>query len=112
MYEVERLATRTSETIVVRKNGRHVAAASITFIRWLRERVPRKQLRPELVALVDWYESQQPRSEKAHGAVAAPARQLPSRPPHGFNYLRVRARQVMAKHRRSRGGAAGDVAGR
>ena len=75
MYEVERLATHTGETIVVRRNGKHVAAASVRFVRWLQERVPRKQLRPELAALVDWYESQQPRREKAHAAVAATARQ-------------------------------------
>ena len=58
MYKVERAATHAGrDTIVVSSGGKRVGSASIDFIKWLKERVPKRQLRPEQVALVGWYEN-------------------------------------------------------
>lgn len=60
MYQVSRAGSRAGrETIVVNANGKRVASASIEFIKWLKARVPKGQLRPEQIALVEWVERHQ-----------------------------------------------------
>ena len=57
MYMVERTDTHGGrDTVVVRHRGRLICSASVSFIRWMHERVPPKQLRSEQLALVDWYQ--------------------------------------------------------
>jgi hypothetical protein len=59
MYQVEKAAVRASrETIVVTRQGRRVCSASLKFVQWMHDVVPKSQLRPEQVAMVDWYGKQ------------------------------------------------------
>jgi hypothetical protein len=60
MYQVQRAGPHAGrETITVTSNGKRVASASVDFVRWLKSRVPRTQLRPEQVALVEWFDRHQ-----------------------------------------------------
>ncbi|MGD8417094.1 MAG: hypothetical protein PVH91_08565 [Pseudomonadales bacterium] len=57
MYTVEEIKKPTGrDAVVVRRNHRMVGAASVPFIRWMHAHVPAKQLSPEQVALVSWFE--------------------------------------------------------
>jgi len=57
MYEVQVCGLRAGrEAVVVRDRGKLICSASIEFVNWMREKVPNKQLRPEQLALVAWYE--------------------------------------------------------
>ncbi len=49
--------------VVVEDNGRHVVGASLSFVRWMHERVPSHQLRPEQAALVAWYDEHADKEE-------------------------------------------------
>ena len=44
------------ETVVVTREGRRVGSASVGFVRWMHDVVPKRQLRPEQVAMVRWFE--------------------------------------------------------
>ena len=60
MYQVEKADIRANrETIVVTRRGRRVGSASVGFVQWMYDVVPKSQLRPEQVAMVDWYSSNQ-----------------------------------------------------
>jgi len=57
MYTVEEIQkTSGKNAVLVRRNQRLVGAASIPFVRWMHDHVPGKQLLPEQVALVAWFE--------------------------------------------------------
>ena len=60
MYQVQRAGSRAGrETVTVSSNGKRVASASVEFVKWLKVRVPKAQLRPEQIALVDWFDRHQ-----------------------------------------------------
>ena len=60
MYRVEKQqTTQGRETIIVSSQGRRIGSASLRFVQWMHEFAPRKQLRPEQLAMVDWYGDQQ-----------------------------------------------------
>ncbi len=64
MYMVQRSASRAGrETVTVKHDGRLVGSASVDYIKWMRDRVPKCQLRSEQKALVDWYIDQEQQSE-------------------------------------------------
>ena len=56
--EVRTYATNSGRQIAVLKGGGRFAigAASLTFIEWMCQKVPRHQLSTEQTALVKWYE--------------------------------------------------------
>ena len=57
MYKVETVNVRTGrETIVVTRQGRRVGSASVKFVQWMHDIVPKNQLSPEQVAMVEWYD--------------------------------------------------------
>ena len=57
MYKIKKVGHCAGrEVVVVRSQERLVASASIDFISWMSDRVPRTMLAPEQRALVDWYE--------------------------------------------------------
>ncbi len=57
MYTVEEIRRPSGKSAaIVRRNQKLVGAASVPFIRWMHEFVPARQLSPEQVALVDWFE--------------------------------------------------------
>jgi hypothetical protein len=59
MYQVERTDVRASrETVVVTRQGRRIGSASLGFVQWMHDVVPKNQLRPEQVAMVNWYAKQ------------------------------------------------------
>ena len=59
MYQVEKVDDqRGRETIAVSRQGRRVGSASMRFVQWMHDYVPRQQLLPEQLAMVDWYGKQ------------------------------------------------------
>lgn len=62
MFNVRTRTTMSGREIaILQGNGRYAAgAASLSFIEWMSERVPRRQLSTEQAALVDWYEKRRP----------------------------------------------------
>jgi hypothetical protein len=59
MYQVKRADVRAGrETVVVTSSGRRIGSASLGFVQWMHDCVPRRQLRPEQLALVRWLETQ------------------------------------------------------
>jgi hypothetical protein len=58
MVEVRTYATRSGREIAVLNGGGRFAfgAASLPFIEWMSQKVPRHQLSTEQTALVQWYE--------------------------------------------------------
>jgi hypothetical protein len=44
------------EIVARSDNGRFTGGASLSFVRWMHERVPSHQLSPEQAALVKWYD--------------------------------------------------------
>jgi hypothetical protein len=59
MYQVERTDVRASrETVVVTRQGRRIGSASLGFVQWMHDVVPKNQLRPEQLAMVNWYSKQ------------------------------------------------------
>ena len=57
MFKVEEAGKKAGKEIAnVYREGRIVGSASITFIEWMRKRVPERQLSPEQMALIRWYE--------------------------------------------------------
>ena len=59
MFQVEKSEYRAGkETVVVTNQGRRVGSASVNFVKWMHEHAPRKQLRPEQAAMVEWYGKQ------------------------------------------------------
>jgi hypothetical protein len=57
MYKVQAAGSRGGrEVATVLHNGRLVGAASLPFIAWMQQRVPKHQLAPEQVALIQWFE--------------------------------------------------------
>ena len=59
MYQVEKSEYRAGrETVVVTSQGRRVGSASVNFVRWMHDFAPRRQLRPEQAAKVEWYGKQ------------------------------------------------------
>ena len=59
MYQVAKSEYRAGrETIVVTNQGKRVGSASISFVRWMHDFAPRRQLRAEQIAMVDWYGKQ------------------------------------------------------
>jgi hypothetical protein len=58
MFKVEEAGRKAGKEIAnVYREGRIVGSASITFIEWMRKRVPEHQLLPEQMALIRWYEN-------------------------------------------------------
>ena len=55
MYQVKKTSPFGRDTLVVTLNGRRVGSATISFVKWMHESVPKHQLRPEQRALVEWY---------------------------------------------------------
>ena len=56
MYKVEQVEIRAGrETIVVTRQGRRIGSASLRFVQWMHEYVPKNQLSPEQAAMVNWY---------------------------------------------------------
>ena len=56
MYKVQRAGSNAGrEVVVVRDNGRLVSGASLEFVSWMGAKVPSRQLRPEQLALVQWW---------------------------------------------------------
>ncbi len=60
MYHVEMSEYRASRKTVVVTNqgGRRIGSASINFVKWMHDYAPRMQLRPEQIAMVEWYGKQ------------------------------------------------------
>jgi hypothetical protein len=58
MVEVRTYATRSGREIaVLNSRGRFaLGAASLPFIEWMSQKVPRRQLSTEQAALVQWFE--------------------------------------------------------
>ena len=57
MFEVEPVQRNSGrEAVLVRRKNRLVGAASVTFVQWMHRHVPTRQLSPEQVALVEWFE--------------------------------------------------------
>ncbi len=57
MYKVEGAGKKAGKEFAnVYREGKIVGSASITFIEWMRKRVPERQLLPEQMALIRWYE--------------------------------------------------------
>ncbi len=56
------------KALVVEQNGRHFGGASLNFVHWMHGHVPRQQLSPEQVALVEWFDKYQG-SDKANETV-------------------------------------------
>jgi hypothetical protein len=57
MYQVQKSEMRAGrETIVVVHDGRRIGSASVKFVKWMHDCVPKRQLRPEQIAMVDWYD--------------------------------------------------------
>jgi hypothetical protein len=51
MYHVERADIRAGrETVVVTRRGRRIGSASLGFVQWMHDFVPKSQLRPEQAA--------------------------------------------------------------
>ena len=46
---------RKEEVAVVLDGDRIVGAATLPFIEWMHRRVPKHQLSPDQIALVEWY---------------------------------------------------------
>jgi hypothetical protein len=44
------------EVAIVLDGDRRVGAATLSFIEWMHRRVPKHQLSPEQIALVQWYQ--------------------------------------------------------
>ena len=44
------------EVVARSDNGKSVGVASLSFVRWMHGHVPRHQLSPEQVALVEWFD--------------------------------------------------------
>ncbi|MFV2089836.1 MAG: hypothetical protein ACC642_04205 [Pseudomonadales bacterium] len=60
MFEVVEVPKKSGrEAVLVRRKNRLVGAASVTFVQWMHRHVPTKQLSPEQVALVEWFEQHQ-----------------------------------------------------
>jgi hypothetical protein len=59
MYQVKKTSPFGRETVVVTLNGRRVGSATIKFVKWMHESIPKRQLRPEQRALVEWYAKSQ-----------------------------------------------------
>jgi hypothetical protein len=56
MYEVQSAEYRAGkEAVLVTNKGRRVSSASLSFVRWMHDFVPRHQLGAEQIAMVDWY---------------------------------------------------------
>jgi hypothetical protein len=69
MYMVQRSLSRAGvsagrETVTVKHDGRLVGSASVDYIKWMSDRVPKCQLRSEQKALVDWYNDEEQQSER------------------------------------------------
>ena len=62
MYQVEKKDAHAGrdKIVVVSMQGRRVGSASLKFVRWMHDCVPKQQLRPEQVAMVDWFGRQNP----------------------------------------------------
>ena len=60
MYEVKKAEPRAfrRESVIVTSRGKRVCSASMSFVQWMHDYVPKKILSPEQVALVGWYEDQ------------------------------------------------------
>ncbi|MEJ2089670.1 MAG: hypothetical protein P8Y69_14600, partial [Gammaproteobacteria bacterium] len=60
MFDVEKVAPRVGREniVIVSRQGRRVGSASVKFVQWMHDCVPRSQLQPEQIAMVDWYGSQ------------------------------------------------------
>lgn len=60
MYQVEKVVARAGreKVIVVSRQGRRVGSASVRFVQWMHDYVPKNQLLPEQVAMVDWFDKQ------------------------------------------------------
>lgn len=57
MYTVEEIRKPSGKgAVIVKRNHKLVGAASIPFVRWMRDHVPARQLSPEQVALVAWFD--------------------------------------------------------
>ena len=85
MYQVEKGHIRASrETVVVTRQGRRVCSASVGFVQWMHDVVPKSQLRPEQLAMVNWYSKQavlDPTDALGHGGACAFSEQAVDRPP-------------------------------
>ena len=51
-----RIGRRQEVVVVVERQGRRVVSASLSLVRWMHGHVPRHQLSPEQVALVEWFD--------------------------------------------------------
>ena len=57
MYAVEEIKkTSGKSAVIVKHNHKLVGAASVPFVRWMHEHVPARQLSPEQVAMVNWFQ--------------------------------------------------------
>jgi len=57
MYTVREGGIRSGrDVVIVQREGRFVGGGSLSFVHWMHKNVPNHQLRPEQVALVNWYE--------------------------------------------------------
>jgi hypothetical protein len=60
---------RSGREIVSRSDGgRFAGGASLEFVRWMHGHVPRRQLSPEQVALVEWFDEYK-KSDREIGTV-------------------------------------------
>ena len=55
MYKVEQVGNRVGRETIVTKQGKRIGNASLRFVQWMHECVPKKQLGPEQAAMVNWY---------------------------------------------------------
>jgi hypothetical protein len=69
MYTIRtiRVGRRQEVVVVVERQGRRVVSASLSLVRWMHGCVPRRQLSPEQVALVTWYEEHADREPAVDG---------------------------------------------
>jgi hypothetical protein len=60
MYQVEKVVARAGRenVVVVSRQGRRVGSASVRFVQWMHDYVPKNQLLPEQAAMVDWFDKQ------------------------------------------------------
>jgi hypothetical protein len=59
MYQVQKTVLRPgTEIVVVTSQGRRVGSASVQFVQWMHDFAPKGQLRPEQMAMVDWFREQ------------------------------------------------------
>ena len=70
MYTIRtiRIGWRQEVVVVVEHQGRRVVSASLSLVRWMHGCVPRRQLSPEQVALVEWFDEYK-KSDREIGTV-------------------------------------------